>query len=103
RRAVAEQASAAAGAADLGGRRPRGFRAGNQVVDCGSGHAGGQTLAIIPLLVDLPADLAPVAPLERGPQRHRRVADPFEAVEDVGVTVDVALGDLPVVGARVSR
>ena len=40
---------------------------------------------------------------ERRAHRDRRVADPLEAVEDVPVAVDVALGDLPVVRARVSR
>ena len=47
-------------------------------------------------------NLVPVAPPERLAYGRGGVADPLEAVEDVRVTVDVALGDLPVVGARVA-
>src|SRR4051794_27789773 len=45
-RAVAEQAAAAAGAAHFRGRRARGFRAGNQIVDGRGRHAGREPLAV---------------------------------------------------------
>ena len=41
--------------------------------------------------------------VERLAHRGGGVADALEAVEDVAVAVDVLLGDLPVVGARVAR
>ena len=49
------------------------------------------------------ADAVPVARRQRRPHRGRRVPDALEAVEDVRVAVDMALGDLPVVGAGVAR
>src|SRR5438445_3567440 len=101
--AVAEQATAAAGAADLGGRRPRRPGAFDQIVDCRRRDARREPLAIVPFDRDLAADLVPVAALERDAHRGRRLANPFEALEDVAIAVDVALGDLPVVRARISR
>ncbi len=65
RRAVAEQTAAAAGAADLGGGRAGGRRARDQVVDRRRRDAGREPLAVVPLHGDLPADLVPVAALER--------------------------------------
>ena len=51
----------------------------------------------------MPPDLLPVATLKRPAHRGGSVANPLEAVEDVAVAIDVALGDLPVVGAGVAR
>src|SRR6185436_16086190 len=103
RRAVAEQASSTAGAADLCRRRAGGVRARYQVVDGRRRDARRQALAVVPLDRHLPADLVPVAALERCPHRRRGIANPLEAVEDVAIAVDVALGDLPVVGAGIAR
>src|SRR5437763_1509692 len=103
RRTVAEQTSAAASAADLRGRRARGFRACDETVDHRRRDARREPLAVIPFDLDLLADLHPIALLERLAHRERRVADPLETVEDMRVAVDVPLGDLPVVRAGISR
>ncbi len=60
-----------------------------------------QTLAILPLFRDLPPDLRPIAALECVPHGARDVADAREAFLHVAIPVDVPLGDLPVVDARV--
>src|SRR5215831_4227112 len=103
RRAVAEDAAAAAGAADLRGRGAgrRGARA--ERVDRRRRDAGRETLAVLPFRGDVTADCVPVLALERLPQRDRRIANPLEAVEDRAVAVDVALHDVPVVRARITR
>src|ERR1051325_1556131 len=103
RRSVAEEASAAAGAADL--RRGRaGFPgASDEIVDRRSRHAGRETLAIFPLRGDLAAHLVEVAPLERDAHRDRCVANALERIVDLPIAVDVTLRDVPVVGSRVAR
>src|SRR5450759_2635931 len=103
RRAVTEEASAAAGAAHLGCRRTCGLRPRDQVVDGRCRDAGRQPLAVVPLDGNLATDLVPVAALERGPHRERRVADPLEAIEKVTVAAGVALGDVPVVRSGIAR
>src|SRR5437870_2188061 len=102
-RAVTEQAAATAGAAHLGSGRSSSASARDQIVDDGRRHAGREPFAVVPLGRDLPADLVPVAALEGDAHRGGRVADPLETVEDVAIAVGVALGDVPVVGAGVSR
>src|SRR5262245_6776516 len=102
RGAIAEQTAAAPGAADFRPGRARRGGASDQVLDSGGGDAWCQPLPVVPFDGDLPADFVPIATQQRAAHRHRGVADPLKAVEDVPVTVDVALGDLPVVGARVS-
>src|SRR5204862_7900283 len=99
RRAVAEEASTAAGAAHLGSGGSGHASPRDQVVDDRRRHAGREPLAVVPLGGDLPADLVPVAALEGDAHRGGRVADPLEAIEDVTVAVGVALGDFPVVRA----
>src|SRR5438105_3639396 len=98
-RPVAEETPAPARAANLGRRRARPPRARNQILDRCRRHSRRQTLAVVPLRGDLPADLVPVGEIERGAHRQRGVADALERFEDVAVAVDVALGDVPVVGA----
>ncbi len=63
--AEAEQAAAAAGAADLAAERAGAARRGEHRVDLRRRDAGRQALAVLPLVGDLPADLGPVAALER--------------------------------------
>src|SRR5439155_2100702 len=101
-RAVAEEAAAAARSAHFGGGRAGGRRARDEIVDRGRGHAGREALAGVPLGRDLPADLVPVAALKRRTHCRRRIANPLETVEDVPIAVDMALGDLPVVRARIA-
>src|SRR5439155_14223711 len=62
-----------------------------------------QPLAVFPFAGDLPADLLPVAALKRHAHRDGGVSNPLEAIEDAAIAVDVALGDLPVVGAGIAR
>src|SRR5204863_4173975 len=101
-RAVTEQTAASPGAADFrSGGAGRGG-ASDEVLDGRGGDAGCQPLPVVPFDGNLPADFVPIATLQRAAHRHRGVADPLEAVEDVPVAVDMTLGDLPVVGARVS-
>src|SRR5262245_60920329 len=65
RRAVAEEASAAAGAADLGCGRSGSRRAGDEVVDGGGRDARCKTLAVVPLDRNEVPDLDPVGSFER--------------------------------------
>src|SRR5687768_9409486 len=60
RRSVAEQASAAAGAAHLGGERAGGSCALDEVVDRGRRHTGRQLFTGVPLGADRVADAIPV-------------------------------------------
>ena len=64
---------------------------------------GASRFRFVPLRGDLAADFVPVAAFERGPHGDGRVANALEAVEDVAVAIDVALGDLPVVRPGVAR
>src|SRR5580765_6015713 len=64
RRAVAEEAAAAARAADLGRRRSRRLRSGDEVVDRRRCDAGREPLAVVPLGRDVPADFVPIAALQ---------------------------------------
>src|SRR2546422_23871 len=89
-RAVAEKTSAAARAAHLGGGRSRRRRADDQVVNGRRRDARRQPLAVFPFPGDLPADLLPVAALQRRAHRDGGVANPLEAVEDMAVAIDVA-------------
>src|SRR5581483_5183394 len=100
--AVAEETAAAARAADLrggGAGRPRSL---DQRIDRRRRHARCEAFAVLPLDGDLASDFVPVAALERGAHGDGGIANPFEAVEDVPVAVDVPLGDLPVVRPRVA-
>src|SRR5688572_15046557 len=72
RRAVAEQAASAAGAAHLGGGGAGRLGALDQVVDRGGGDAGRKAFAILPLLGDLIADLVPVLFLKGVSHRRSR-------------------------------
>src|SRR5438552_6174504 len=99
RRPVTKQAAAAAGAADLRRRGAGRARTHDEIVDRRSRHAGREALAVLPLCRDVAADIVPVPALQRVAHRAARVANALEAVEDVPVAVDVALGDLPVVRA----
>src|SRR5262249_9224399 len=100
---IAEQASTAAGAAHFRGRRTGRTGTLHEVVNRRRRHSWREALAVFPLDRDLAANVVPVAALERSAHRHSSVANPLETVEDVAVAVDVALGDLPVVGSRVAR
>src|SRR5262245_55062228 len=102
-RTVAEEAATAARAAHFGRSRARARGSGDQIVDRRRRHTRGEPLAVVPLDGDVLADGGPVAARERRSQRHRRVADAFEAVEDLAIAVDVPLEDLPVVRSRVPR
>src|SRR5687768_8875652 len=103
RRAVAEHAAAASGAADLGGRGPglRGSR--DQLLDRRRGDPGRQSLAVLPFLGNGGADTVPILRSQRLAHLRSRITDPLEAVENVPVAVEVLLRDLPVIGAGVSR
>src|SRR5687768_11891617 len=94
---IAEQASAAAGSADLCRRRPRASCAGDQLVDRGRRHTGRELLAGLPFRKDGVADAIPVFSRDRVAHRASGVADSLEAVEHVAVAVDMLLGDFPVV------
>src|SRR2546423_8744041 len=96
---VAEETAAASRAARFRAGRTGGARTRDQIVDGRRRHAGRQPLAVLPLGRNLPSDFLPVAALQRGTHRNRRVADPLEAVEHVTVAVGVPLGNLPVVRA----
>src|ERR1700733_9646549 len=61
RRAVAEQAAAAARAADFCGRGSGGSSAVDQVVDIWCRDAGGQPFAVLPFPRNLAADFVPLA------------------------------------------
>src|SRR5439155_12712687 len=102
-RTVANHAPAAARAAHLAGHRTGGLRARHQIVDRRRRDARRQALAVFPLDANLAADFIPVAALERRSHRHRRIANPLEAIEDVPIAVDMTLDDLPVVGAGSAR
>src|SRR4029079_19356448 len=102
RGAVAKQTAASPGAADFRSGGAGGGGASDQVLDGRRVATSRQPLPVVPFDGNLPADFVPIATLQRAAHRHRGVSDPLEAVEDVPVTVNVALGDLPVVGARVS-
>src|SRR5262245_11841808 len=102
RGAVAKETAASSGAANFRPSGARGGGASDEVLDGSRGDAGCQPLPVVPFDGDLSADFVPIATQQRAAHRYRGVADPLEAVEDVPVTVDVALSDLPVVGARVS-
>ena len=102
-RRQAEQTAAAAGAADLGGLGAGGDRARDQRIDRRRGHAGSQALAVLPFGGEAGRRRVPVAAGQRLAHGGGGVADPFEAIEDVLIAVDVPLGDLPVVGARIAR
>ena len=65
RRAETEQAAATPGAADFGGGGPGTAGARDQLVDERGGHAGGQALAVVPLLGNGAAGGVPVAAHER--------------------------------------
>ena len=93
----------AARAADLGSGRPGRPGAGDELVNRRRRDARCEPLAVVPLGGDLPADFVPVRAVERRSHGHGRIADAFEAVEDVPVAVGVALGDFPVVRAGVPR
>ena len=99
RRAVAEETAAAARAAHLRRRRPRRGRPFDQFVDGGGRDARREALSVVPFLRDLPTDLVPILLLKRLAQGGRRVADSLEGVEDVAVTIQVTLRDLPIDGA----
>src|SRR4029078_7885472 len=94
--AEAEQAPAAAGAAYLGRGGADEGRPSDQRLDLPGRHAGRQALAVLPFGRDAAADRFPVAALERHAHLRGGVADPFEAVEDLAIAVDVPLGDVPV-------
>ena len=84
--------------------RPAARRARDEVVDGRRGHARRQPLAVVPLLGDARGRRRPSRRATSASRIARGgVADALEAVEDVPVAVDVLLGDLPVVGARVAR
>jgi hypothetical protein len=70
---------------------------------CARAINGRQPLAVLPFLGDGPSGGVPIALHQSGAHGGRGVANPLEAVEDVGVAVDVTLGDLPVVGTRKMR
>src|SRR6187455_1078989 len=78
RRAIAEHAAAAAGAADLGRGGPGRHGAADEVVDRGRRDAGRQPLPVVPLLGDEAAHRVPVAVHERRPHRRGGVADSLE-------------------------
>src|SRR5205814_7060437 len=100
---VAEETPAAARAADLRRGGARCGRARHEAVNRRRGDPRREALPVVPLGGNLTADLVPIAALQRGPHRRRRVADPLEAVEDLAIAVDVAFGDFPVVRAGLPR
>src|SRR5712692_9081060 len=102
-RAVAEQASTAARAADLGGGGAGRGRARDERLDRRRRHTGRKTLAGVPLHGDLATDFVPVIPLKGRAHGRRRVPDPLEAVEDLAVAVEMTFRDVPVVRGRVAR
>src|SRR5262245_36294787 len=101
RRPITEKTAAASGAAHLGRGGTGGCGAAHQFVDFRRSDAGRQTFAIFPFGGDLFSHFVPVAALERMTHGDGRVTNPFEAVEHHAIAVEVALDDLPVVGARV--
>src|SRR5262245_44700602 len=103
RRSVTEQATAAARATNLRRSGPRRAGALDELVDHRCRDTRREALAVVPLDGDLAAHFVPVGTFERSAHSGRRIADSFEAVEDVPVAIDVALRDLPVVGSGVSR
>src|SRR5437762_13777131 len=82
RRSIAEQASAAAGAADLGCRGAGALGPRDQLFDCVGRHAGGQLPPVVPLAIDLAAHFVPVGAQEGLTHGDSRVADALEAIED---------------------
>src|SRR5437667_3487439 len=100
---IEEHAAATASAADLGGRCSGRSGPVDERVDLGCCDAGRQPPSIGPFDRNLSPDLVPIPPFERPPHGRGRVANAFEAVEDVLVAVKVPLGDLPVVRAGVAR
>src|SRR5438067_13040476 len=87
-RAVADQAAAAPRAADLGACRAGRHGTRDEIVDSRCRDTRREPLAIFPFPGDLAAHFVPVAALERGAHRDRRVANVLEAVEGVLIAVD---------------
>src|SRR5687767_11169743 len=100
---VAEQAAAASRAAHLGGGGAGAHGARNQRLDRRRGDARRQLFACGPLARQLTPDLVPVAGLECGAHACGRIANPLEALENVAIPIEMPLGDLPIIGARVAR
>src|SRR5262245_15446885 len=99
---IAEQTAAAARPADLGRCRPGLGGAFDQLVDGWRRNTRGEALSVGPFVTNLAPDLVPVGSLEPATHRDGCVTDALEAVEHLGIAVNMALHDFPVVRPRIS-
>ena len=98
-----QHAAAASGSADLGTEGAVLARDGNEAVDERRGDGGRIGAAKLPLLAQKASGLRPVGGSDGGAHGAGNFADSLEVAEDLAVAIDVALEDLPVVDAALTR
>ena len=72
-------------------------------VDVGGRHTRGESFSVLPFGGDVTPYSGPIVCFERIAHLQRNFADPAKTRADLGITVDVALGHLPVVDAGQAR